>query len=124
MDAGRDARDPDLEELVFNFGRYVILSSSQPGNLPANLQGLWNYSLIPPWDSDYHNNINIQMCYWGVLPSNLAECYDPLVDYIREMAPAARKITREEKEFRTGWRQARSGLDVQDGPEHLRGPGI
>ena len=101
VDAGRDARDPDLEELVFNFGRYVILSSSQPGNLPANLQGLWNYSLIPPWDSDYHNNINIQMCYWGVLPSNLAECYDQLVDYIREMAPAARKITREEKEFRT-----------------------
>lgn len=57
-----------LEELVFNFGRYVILSSSQPGNLPANLQGLWNYSLIPPWDSDYHNNINIQMCYWGSAP--------------------------------------------------------
>ena len=50
--------------------------------------------------SDYHNNINIQMCYWGVLPSNLAECYDPLVDYIREMAPAARKITREEKPSR------------------------
>ncbi len=92
--------DPDLEELLFNFGRYIIISSSQPGNLPANLQGLWNYSLIPPWDGDYHNNINIQMCYWGVDLVNLPECYRPLVDYIREMAPAARKITAEAPEFK------------------------
>ncbi|MFR1412587.1 MAG: glycosyl hydrolase family 95 catalytic domain-containing protein [Akkermansia sp.] len=61
VNEGTESPDPDLEELIFNFGRYVIISSSQPGNLPANLQGLWNYSLIPPWDSDYHNNINIQM---------------------------------------------------------------
>lgn len=121
VDAGTDPGDPDLEELVFNFGRYVIISSSQPGNLPANLQGLWNYSLIPPWDSDYHNNINIQMCYWGVLPASLTECYGPLVDYIREMAPAARKITRETEEFKTadgkpapGW-TARTAQNIYGG---------
>ena len=100
VNEGTECPDPDLEELIFNFGRYVIISSSQPGNLPANLQGLWNYSLIPPWDSDYHNNINIQMCYWGVEPANLPECYEPLVRYIREMAPAARRITRETAEFK------------------------
>lgn len=121
VDAGTAPGDPDLEELVFNFGRYVIICSSQPGNLPANLQGLWNYSLIPPWDSDYHNNINIQMCYWGVLPASLTECYGPLVDYIREMAPAARKITRETEEFQTadgkpapGW-TARTAQNIYGG---------
>lgn len=93
--------DPDLEELIFNFGRYVAISCSRPGNLPANLQGLWNYSLIPPWDADYHNNINIQMCYWGVEPANLPECALPLIDFIREMAPVARKITQESGAFRT-----------------------
>lgn len=109
VDAGTEGRDPDLEELIFNFGRYIIISSSQPGNLPANLQGLWNYSLVPPWDSDYHNNINIQMCYWGVEPANLTECYAPLVAFIREMAPAARRITRETAEFRTASGQPAPG---------------
>ncbi|MCC8149329.1 glycoside hydrolase N-terminal domain-containing protein [Akkermansia sp.] len=124
VDAGTDARDPDLEELVFNFGRYIIISSSQPGNLPANLQGLWNYSLIPPWDSDYHNNINIQMCYWGVFPVNLAECYAPLLDYIREMAPAARKITREAPEFRTAAGQAAPGWTARTAQNIYGGQGF
>lgn len=121
VDEGRPCRDPDLEELIFNFGRYIIIASSQPGNLPANLQGLWNYSLIPPWDSDYHNNINVQMCYWGVEPANLAECHLPLVSYIREMAPAARKITKEAAEFKMasgrpapGW-TARTAQNIYGG---------
>ena len=83
MERRQEERRKALEQeasFVEAKGRFFgVVSSSQPGNLPANLQGLWNYRLIPPWDSDYHNNINIQMCYWGVLPSNLAECYDPLV---------------------------------------------
>ena len=58
------AADPDLEALFFPFGRYLLLSSSRPGSLPANLQGLWNNSNNPPWRSDYHSNINIQMNYW------------------------------------------------------------
>lgn len=113
--------DPDLEELIFNFGRYIIISSSQPGNLPANLQGLWNYSLIPPWDSDYHNNINVQMCYWGVDLVNLPECCRPLIDFIREMAPSARKITAMSDEFQTasgkpapGW-TARTAQNIYGG---------
>ena len=121
VDEGLPCRDPDLEELVFNFGRYVIISSSQPGNLPANLQGLWNYSLIPPWDSDYHNNINVQMCYWGVEPANLAKCHTPLINYIREIAPAARRITKEAAEFKTasgspapGW-TARTAQNIYGG---------
>lgn len=120
-DEGAQAPDPDLEELIFNFGRYIIISSSQPGNLPANLQGLWNYSLIPPWDADYHNNINIQMCYWGVEPANLMECYAPLVAFIREMAPAARRITQAAPEFKTasgkpvpGW-TARTAQNIYGG---------
>ncbi|RZK53380.1 MAG: glycoside hydrolase family 95 protein, partial [Pedobacter sp.] len=58
-------KDPDLEELLFQYGRYLLISSSRPGGLPANLQGLWNNSNKPAWASDYHNNINIQMNYWA-----------------------------------------------------------
>ena len=58
------AADPELEALFFQFGRYLLISSSRPGSLPANLQGLWNNSNNPPWRSDYHSNINIQMNYW------------------------------------------------------------
>ena len=74
--------DPDLEELVFQYGRYLLVSSSRPGGLPANLQGLWNNSNTPAWASDYHNNINIQMNYWGAESTNLSECHLPLIDYI------------------------------------------
>ena len=56
--------DPQLEELLFQYGRYLMISCSRPGGLPANLQGLWNDSDNPPWHSDYHANINIQMNYW------------------------------------------------------------
>ena len=67
--------DPDLEELLFQYGRYLLISCSRPGGLPANLQGLWNDSNNPPWHSDYHANINIQMNYWLAEPANLAECH-------------------------------------------------
>jgi alpha-L-fucosidase 2 len=56
--------DPELEALFFQFGRYLLISSSRPCSLPANLQGLWNDSNNPPWRSDYHSNINVQMNYW------------------------------------------------------------
>ena len=65
--------DPDLETLLFQYGRYLLISCSRPGGLPANLQGLWNDSNKPPWHSDYHANINIQMNYWPAEPANLAE---------------------------------------------------
>ncbi len=72
-----------LEELYYQFGRYLLISSSRPGNLPANLQGIWHNNVDGPWRVDYHNNINIQMNYWPACSSNLSECVLPLVDFIK-----------------------------------------
>jgi alpha-L-fucosidase 2 len=74
--------DADLEETLFQYGRYLLISCSRPGGLPANLQGLWNNSNSPAWASDYHNNINIQMNYWGAESTNLSACQIPLIDFI------------------------------------------
>ena len=67
--------DPDLEELLFQYARYMMISSSRPGTLPANLQGLWNMSNRPPWRSDYHTDVNIEMNYWFVDPANLVRVF-------------------------------------------------
>jgi alpha-L-fucosidase 2 len=80
MQQGGD--DPQLIALYFQFGRYLLLSSSRPGGLPANLQGLWAEGMAPPWQADYHININIQMNYWPAEVCNLAECHEPLFDFI------------------------------------------
>jgi alpha-L-fucosidase 2 len=85
--------DPQLEELLFQYGRYLLISCSRPGGLPANLQGLWNDNNNPPWHSDYHANINIQMNYWLAEPANLAECALPLFDLVGSQLPAWRKAT-------------------------------
>ena len=74
--------DPALVSLYFQFGRYLMISSSRPGDMPANLQGLWADTVQPPWSSDYHANINLQMIYWPVETANLAECFEPLDRYI------------------------------------------
>jgi alpha-L-fucosidase 2 len=96
--------DPDLEETLFQYGRYLLASCSRPGGLPANLQGLWNDSNTPPWASDYHNNINIQMNYWGAESTNLSECQIPLVDFIEAAAEPCRIATRKEFGAKTrGW---------------------
>jgi alpha-L-fucosidase 2 len=70
------------DSLMFQYGRYLLISSSRPGNLPANLQGIWNNSMSPRWQSDYHLNINLQMNYWPAGVTNLLECQEPLIDYI------------------------------------------
>jgi alpha-L-fucosidase 2 len=80
MQKGGD--DPQLLALYFQFGRYLLMSSSRPGTLPANLQGLWADGMAPPWQADYHVNINIQMNYWPAEVANLAECHEPLFDFI------------------------------------------
>lgn len=79
--------NPDylLEELYFQYGRYLLISSSREGTMPANLQGLWSKGVDGPWRVDYHNNINIQMNYWPATSTNLLECYPPLIDYIRTL---------------------------------------
>lgn len=86
--------DPDLEETMFQYGRYLLVSSSRPGGLPANLQGLWNDSNTPAWASDYHNNINIQMNYWAAESTNLSQCQLPLIDYIVAQQEPCRIATR------------------------------
>jgi alpha-L-fucosidase 2 len=93
--------DPGLEELLFQYGRYLLISCSRPGGLPANLQGLWNDSNRPPWHSDYHANINVEMNYWPAEPANLAECATPFFDLVQSQLEPWRKATAAAKEFKT-----------------------
>lgn len=79
------ADDAGLYTLYFHFGRYLLISSSRPGSLPANLQGVWNDSMSPPWGSKYTININTQMNYWPAEICNLAECHEPLFEHIERM---------------------------------------
>lgn len=87
--------DPSLTTLYFQFGRYLLISSSRPGCLPANLQGIWADGLMPPWNSDYHININIQMNYWPAEVTNLSECHEPFLEFIGELREQGRKTAKE-----------------------------
>ena len=78
--------DPSLLALYFNFGRYLLLTSSRPGTQPANLQGIWNSDIRPPWSSNWTANINVQMNYWHVETCNLSECHEPLFDMVTDLA--------------------------------------
>jgi alpha-L-fucosidase 2 len=97
------AADPGLEALFFQYGRYLLISSSRPGSLPANLQGLWNNSNNPPWRSDYHSNINVQMNYWLAEPANLAECAIPFFDYVDSLRGVRAEATRQHYPNVRGW---------------------
>ena len=100
--------DHELEELYFQFGRYLLIASSRPGGLPANLQGIWCNETVPAWNSDYHLNINLQMNYWPSGPCNLIECQEPLIDYIDALRiPAA--ITAKTYNNARGWTSHLSG---------------
>lgn len=90
--SNQDARY--LEMLYYQFGRYLLIASSREGSLPANLQGIWADGLTPPWDSDYHTNINLQMNYWLAETTNLTECHMPLIEYINSLVERG-KITAE-----------------------------
>ena len=83
--------DPGLTALYFNYGRYLLISSSRPGSLPANLQGIWNEHMEPPWNSDYHININLQMNYWPAEITNLSECHLPYLYFMGELRESGRK---------------------------------
>jgi alpha-L-fucosidase 2 len=87
--------DPDLIELYYQFGRYLLISSSRPGGLPANLQGIWADGMNPPWSADYHININIQMNYWPAEITNLSELQLPFIDFIDALRPNARRTASE-----------------------------
>jgi len=92
--------DPEMDQLLFQYGRYLMIACSRPGGLPANLQGLWNDSNTPPWDSDYHTDINIQMNYWPAETANLSECALPLFDFVESQVPSWRTQTQAAPEYK------------------------
>jgi alpha-L-fucosidase 2 len=94
--------DPALAALYFQYGRYLLLSSSRPGTQPANLQGLWNDSMNPPWGSKYTININTEMNYWPALSTNLAETMDPLTSLVEDLSVTGAR-TAQEMYGATGW---------------------
>jgi len=94
--------DPQLVALCFQFGRYLLISSSRPGGQPANLQGIWNNQLYPPWDGKYTVNINTEMNYWPSEPTNLSEMNEPLVQMIKELSKTG-KQTAETMYSARGW---------------------
>lgn len=88
------AKDPALESLYFQFGRYLLISSSRPGGIPANLQGIWNREVRPPWSSNFTTNINAQMNYWMVETANLSELHTPLLDLVGRMEVTGTEVAR------------------------------
>jgi alpha-L-fucosidase 2 len=94
--------DPSLLALYFQYGRYLLISSSRPGSQPANLQGIWNYQVTPPWSSNWTANINIEMNYWHAETTNLSECAGPLFDLIDGLSKTG-AITAEETYGMPGW---------------------
>ena len=97
--------DHDLERMHFQYGRYLLISSSRPGNLPAHLQGLWHNNVYGPWRMDYHNNINVQMNYWPATSTNLMECFEPYTDYIRSLVKPG-EVTARDYYGARGWTAA------------------
>ncbi|MCA0755127.1 glycoside hydrolase family 95 protein [Paenibacillus sp. N4] len=100
--AAYGADDPKLAELLFQFGRYLLIASSRQGTQAANLQGIWNKELQAPWSSNYTLNINAEMNYWLAETCHLAECHAPLLDYIANMAHTGAVVARENYGLR-GW---------------------
>lgn len=96
------SNDPQLVALYFQFGRYLLISSSQPGGQPATLQGIWNDQLMPPWDSKYTININTEMNYWPSEVANLSELHEPLFSMLREIAVTGQESARQTYGAR-GW---------------------
>ena len=94
--------DPSLAVLYFNFGRYLLISSSRPGGMPANLQGIWADTISPPWSADYHLNINLQMIYWPAEVCNLTELNEPLFGYIESMVEPGERTAKNYYNAR-GW---------------------
>jgi alpha-L-fucosidase 2 len=97
-----ESMDNSLAALYVQYGRYLMLSSSREGTYPANLQGIWNDKMNPPWDSKYTVNINTEMNYWPVEPLNIAECHDALFRMLNEVMPSGRIVAREHYGAR-GW---------------------
>ncbi len=99
----KDPTDFQLQTLLFQFGRYLLISSSRPGSRPANLQGIWNDKVQPPWGSNFTININTEMNYWLAENSNLSECHQPLLDFIGELAVNGKETAKVNYGIHEGW---------------------
>jgi alpha-L-fucosidase 2 len=117
----RGIEDPGLEELFFQYARYLMISSSRPGDLPANLQGIWNESNNPRWRCDYHSDVNVQMNYWFVDAANLSECFLPYSEWLKAHIPVRREATKKQFGVR-GW-ATRSENGIFGGATYLWVPG-
>ncbi len=95
--------NPDLEELYFNFGRYLLISSSRTPGVPANLQGLWNEMMLPPWSSNYTTNINLEENYWPAEVVNLPELHQPLFDFIGTLSVTGQETAKNFYGVDNGW---------------------
>lgn len=100
---GDAALDRSLEALYFQFGRYLLIASSRPGSLPANLQGVWNNSTTPPWNADYHVNINLQMNYWLAETANLPELMAPYFDFVDALVEPGKISAQKVAGVNQGW---------------------
>ncbi len=96
------APDPSLLALYFQFGRYLLIASSRPGSQPANLQGIWNHQVQPPWSSNWTSNINLEMNYWPAETCNLSECTEPLIDLVQDLSHTGARAARETYDL-PGW---------------------
>lgn len=92
---GFDGRDTGLYELIFNFGRYLMISGSRSRSQPLNLQGIWNEKLLAPWSSGYTVNINTEMNYWPAFSCNLAECFEPFLSFMKNILPSGSRTAKE-----------------------------
>ena len=103
--SGQGGADRDLEALFYQYGRYLMISSSRAGHgaLPANLQGIWLFNRHPPWRSDFHTDVNIQMNYWFTSASNLTECFEPFAHWVNSIREVRRDETRKVLGVDRGW---------------------
>ncbi len=103
--AFKPGEDPELEALIYQYARYLMISCSRPGHgaLPANLQGLWLFHLRPAWLCDYHTDINLQMNYWFVDQANLSECFVPLAEWVDSIREVRKEETRKVLGVERGW---------------------
>ncbi len=95
--------NPDLEELYFQFGRYLLISCSRTQGVPANLQGLWNEHLLPPWSCNYTTNINLEENYWPAEVANLSEMHRPMLDFVQSLPPSGEVTARNYYGVQRGW---------------------
>jgi alpha-L-fucosidase 2 len=113
--------DPEIEAMLFQMGRYLLVSSSRPGTLPANLQGIWNNSNHPAWDCDFHLDLNLEMNYWPSEPTALPECDEPLVDYLVSIIPTLKALYQKHHPGQPGF-DCNTALNSFGGGDYYCGP--